>query len=220
MAIESLVGCRFGRLVVDEFAGIRNRHYYWRCQCDCGQKTMVDAGKLRSGHTQSCGCLLNERRVESHTTHGHAKQGARSAEYGIWVSMRQRCNSESSSSYGRYGARGVKVCSRWGSFSVFLEDMGPRPSALHSIERINVNGDYEPSNCKWIESRLQARNRRESVIVNYRNSQTQLSGLCESKGLNYHAVWQRLHRLGWTVERAIDTPIREKTRGNTTLPVQ
>ena len=205
-----LSGMRFGRLTVLALSHKKNQRYYWACSCDCGNFCAIAGNKLRNGHTQSCGCYKSYRNSVTHFKHGHCKsQKLRSSEHKTWGSMIQRCHDEKCKSYPRYGGRGIKVCDAWrNDFSVFLNDMKEKPSPSHSIERIDNNGNYEPSNCKWATKLEQANNRRNTYEVEWQGEPIQLKYLCKNLNLPYHTIWQRLERLGWDIEKAINTPSR------------
>lgn len=154
---KDISGRRFGRLlVISADPERRGGHIAWRCQCDCGAEVTIVGWSLRRGVSQSCGCLRQEKARVTPRTHG-LKQ---SPEYSVWLAMRQRCGNPKHVSYKHYGERGIKVCPEWHDFGVFYRDMGPRPSPRHSIDRINVDGDYRPGNCRWATPSEQRRNQR------------------------------------------------------------
>jgi hypothetical protein len=149
----AMAGRKFNRLtVVEKAPNSPSGHIMWLCRCDCGNETVVQGGNLRSGHTQSCGCLSIESTRKAKTTHGHASRGTGSLTYKSWISMRERCTMPKAVSYPRYGGRGIRVCDRWlgkSGFVTFLADMGERPegATLHRIE--GGTSDYEPGNVEW-----------------------------------------------------------------------
>jgi hypothetical protein len=163
---NDLTGRRFSRLLVLGIAGKdENGCIRWLCQCDCGKQKTVYGLNLTRGFSKSCGCLQKERAAESSTgnswsvTHGCH----RTPEYVAWQGIIQRCLNPNNKSYDNYGGRGIQVCDRWvESFEKFLADMGekPEPKELYSIDRINNDGDYEPSNCRWATRDQQLGNQR------------------------------------------------------------
>lgn len=152
-------GHRFGRLIAIAFARKDGRRHMWLCICDCGKQSEVRKENLRSGNTTSCGC--HKRRCLDSTTHGYAA-GKKSLLYRVWSSMLERCRNPNNRSYADYGGRGITVCERWHKFENFLADMGERPSDKHSIDRVDNDGDYAPSNCKWSTKMEQRHNRRDT----------------------------------------------------------
>jgi hypothetical protein len=168
-AFIDLSGQRFGRLVVVDRAQKEWKGAAWRCRCDCGGEVVVRAGSLSYGQSRSCGCLQREGAAERmgkvKLKHGLARQdGTRHPDYGLWRRMRQRCTDPRCEDYPDYGGRGIRVCARWDDFAAFLADMGARPSKRHSIDRIDVNGDYTHLNCRWALPTTQARNSRRAIL--------------------------------------------------------
>lgn len=154
---------RYGRLnAVEQFSS--NGYRFFRCDCDCGAQVVCRCEHVRSGATRSCGCLAREQTVARNLIHGSAVRGNLTPEFTAWVQMRGRCFNPSNGAYQYYGGRGITVCERWATFENFISDMGPRPSNRHSIDRENVNGDYEPSNCRWATKERQSRNKRNTTL--------------------------------------------------------
>lgn len=150
-----LVGHKYNRLTVVSPAAKQGKIYYWNCLCDCGKTTIVCTSNVRHGQVKSCGCLNKELHDARNITHGKTN----TPEYIIWSAMKQRCLYEKGHKWVNYGGRGITICERWLCFSNFYEDMGPRPSNKHSLDRINNDGNYEPSNCRWATNTEQCNNR-------------------------------------------------------------
>lgn len=152
-----LTGQKLGRWEVKERIPSNDKIAWWKCECQCGNIRVVKSGDLRNGKSKSCGCLSSEVTSKLMRTHGKSKTRT----YRIWKGMKARCYIQSEKRYMDYGGRGISVCDEWlNSYETFLRDMGECPKG-YSIERLDVNGNYEPSNCKWIPLKDQARNRRK-----------------------------------------------------------
>lgn len=193
-------GKRFGRLVVTTEAERRGARRMWNCLCDCGKPTTVAQGQLTSGRTQSCGCLHREQLGDSRRKHGAS---GTMPEYEIWKAMRHRCNNPNDKSFSRYGGRGIRVSPEWDDFSVFLRDMGPRPSPAHSIERIDNDRGYEAANCRWALDSEQRRNKHTTRLITFNEETMTLTEWAARVGISVSLLHQRIDRLGWPLERAL-----------------
>jgi hypothetical protein len=197
---EENIGKKYSRLTIKSYVGMRGKFPYYNCACDCGGVRTARLHNIRNGITQSCGCLLMEKVATHRLCHTKA--------YRSWISMRQRCNDKNNKHYNYYGGRGIKVCSEWNSFETFLQDMGERPDG-HSIDRIDVNGDYCKENCKWSTAKQQARNRRNSIVIKIDEQSRDLSEWCDIYGISNNTVLERLKR-GWDKIAAVVTPVNQK----------
>jgi hypothetical protein len=214
---ENLAGQRFGKLVAVCDIGRTKRGRVWKCVCDCGSETASVSTYLKNGHKRSCGCLHAESAKiagEKQKTHGHTTKERKkfASEYHAWASMKSRCMNPNVHSFKRYGARGIKVCDRWMRFENFYEDMGPKPSERHSLERLDTDGNYEPSNCVWADAFQQA------------STRTNVRSICAFGKTMTAAAWQRetgipasviRNRIdsGWREEQAVSHPVRKIVRG-------
>ena len=159
-------GQRFGRVVAIEYAGTKfGNRATWRCRCDCGTEFIAEASNLRQGLTRSCGCTRTEKLKLSkmNLKHGHCVEGIRSATYQSWASMKRRCTERDAYHWPKYGGRGIAVCKEWANdFAKFVEDMGERPPRM-TLDRIDNDGNYEPSNCRWADAKTQRSNQRKRI---------------------------------------------------------
>ena len=209
-----LTGQRFGRLVALKNLGRKSaasRAHRWECVCACGVTTVTTSDALRSGETKSCGCLQRERASQmgrATRTHGFTDTST----YHIWNTMVQRCTNPNRADFPRYGGRGITVCERWLKFDAFLADMGSRPSG-QTLDRKDNDQGYGPSNCRWLGSAAQQRNKSNNKVLTYAGQSKCLTEWAEQLRINKISLEARLRR-GWSVERSLSEPIdRRFSRG-------
>ncbi len=212
-----LSGQRFGRLLAVKIATRNGGAGFWECLCECGTQCTVAVGKLRSGHTKSCGCYRLQRVKETKTTHGRKRTGIpKDPTYEAWSQMAARCQCASSTRIERYINRGITVCDRWRhSFENFLGDMGERPSPDHSLERENNDLGYSPENCCWATRITQGNNKRNNKRYPFRGQMMTVREMLLTANSNVapRTVWARLNTFGWPAERAVsDAPGAYKCR--------
>lgn len=201
--VLDLTDQQFGRLRAVRLDGKKGCHAAWLCECQCGQTVRVTSSNLRSGTTQSCGCLNRERvsvaLKQSSTIHGMRYTRV----YNVWLNMKQRCTNPNNDHFPAYGGRGITVCQRWmESFEAFYEDMGDPPSDDHTIDRKNVHGSYEPSNCRWATREMQTSNTQRSVMLTYMDKTQTAKQWAIELGIPPRTVARRA-RSGWPIEKIL-----------------
>jgi hypothetical protein len=210
--VDRLIGKQFGHLTVVDRAGNSGKFAAWLCRCVCGSEVVVGGNKLRGGRRKACG--VNGHRWKSQQVRAQGGMTTQfPSEYQSWLNMFARCTDPESKNFKNYGARGITICDRWNEFKNFMLDMGRKPHPRHTIERDDVNGNYEPANCRWIARKDQGRNKRNSVFVTYQGKRLLLIDLVEDLGLSRSIVYGRL-KAGWTLAQAIALPLSvTKPRG-------
>ncbi len=218
--VKDLTGQRFGRLVVisrtDDYVTPKGRHIAkWLCQCDCGNMHKATGCHLRSGSLKSCGCYNNECRRARVIRHGQSDTRL----HDVWNSMRYRCSNPNNKGYHLYGERGIKVCNEWlGSdgfqnFSKWAFSNGYDESAPHgkcTIDRIDVNGNYEPSNCRWVSVQDQNNNRRSNRYLTLNGETRTLAQWARITGIGWSTILARIDKYGWSVKDALTVKVRGK----------
>lgn len=218
--IKIIPGMRFGRLVaikrVEKSPADRGKHYKWLCQCDCGNTTIVRSNLLRNGDTKSCGCLHKEtaaKNSKSRITHGLT---FKTPLYVVWVGMKQRCYYAKNKCYKDYGGRGIVVCDEWRtdfiSFYNWALTNGYKDGL--TIDRIDNDRGYGPTNCRWVTIIKQSRNKRSNRLLNYNGDTKPLVEWCEILGLKYSTINARLNKYHWPVERAFNNPTKNHNNEN------
>lgn len=187
---NNLTGNRYGRLIVLKENGKTNHgDLRWLCKCDCGNIKTITGTKLKSGWTKSCGCLQKEIARKHMLKHGLSD----SRLYSIWENMKERCYRPSNNRYYRYGARGIKVCKEWLDFEKFAEwaNKNGYKDGL-SIERVDIDGNYEPNNCCWIPLKEQTQNRENTVWIYYQGKRFCMSQFAKDMGVSINVIRNRI----------------------------
>lgn len=198
-----LTGKRFGRLtVVERVPDLKPGRPRWLCICDCGNSAIVDSTSLNSGHTASCGCLRSDFITITNTTHGESS----SRLYAIWSLMKRRCLNSNDPAYKYYGGRGISLCDDWHHYEMFRDwaVVNGYDNTL-TIDRIDINGDYEPQNCRWVSRAVQANNRCNSINLCISGITMTMTQWAKCKNMKPQTVWYRL-RHGWSPEEALTVP--------------
>lgn len=190
--IKNCIDQRFGRLIVIDYAGTnKGRHALWKCKCDCGNIIITTGNNLRSGNTESCGCMASERLVRRNTKHGESQTRL----YKIWRGMHTRCENKNRPDSKYYVMRGVTVCDEWNSYETFRAwSMENGYNDSLSIDRIDNDKGYCPENCRWVTHKQQCNNRRNNIIVNYCGKNLTLAEYSDAIGIPYSTVYSTINK--------------------------
>ncbi len=198
---RNIAGRKFNHLTAIRFLYVKEGRAVWLFKCDlCNSETAKKANYVISESSKSCGCMKNA----GHANHKHGKRATKA--YSSWKAMRQRCNDSNSVGYKNYGGRGIKVCKEWDDFNVFLSDVGEAPSSKHSLERIDNDGDYKPSNVIWATKDIQSRNTRQSTYITYNGETLIIEDWAKRIGIKTQTLRFRIYR-GWPIEKAMTHPV-------------
>lgn len=204
-----LTGKKFNRLtVIERMDNSPKGIVVWKCQCECGNYTFVRGSNLKSGAVKSCGCLGKDRKKYTHCE-------SKTKLYRQWKSMMYRCYKPNHRAYHLYGGRGIRVCEEWKTYEGFKEwvlQTKPKDGDNLTVDRINVDGDYSPQNCRWVDMKTQANNRRSCRYYEYNGEVKDLMEWCDELSLDYKRVHNRIYKLKWSFERAITTPVNDIKR--------
>lgn len=200
---NDISGQKFGRLTVRCFYS-KNKysHNLWLCDCECGNQTIVSTRDLTSDSTKSCGCLAKELTVERSSTHGKTHHRL----YRIYAHIKDRCLNPNDKCYKDYGGRGIQISDEWDTFEKFFDwaNNNGYEDAL-TVERIDVNGNYEPTNCCWATMSEQNNNKRNNLFIEYKGETKTLKQWAEKLNINYSTLYGRIVTRGWDVKKAMET---------------
>lgn len=204
---DCIAGNKYGRLtVLNNTKKTKKKDILWECMCDCGNKVWLSKGVLKSGNTRSCGCLFKGVTAERNRNNG-VLGGDSSNEYAklynSWVGMKNRCDSPKNNHYKDYGGRGISVCKEWYDWLTFKEwalNNGWKDGL--TIDRVDVNGNYEPSNCRWVTMDVQANNKRNNKMITYQGKTQSLADWCRELNLEYFKIKARFNYCHMTPEEA------------------
>ena len=192
--ILDLVGHKYGILTVIKWLGKGKKEYEWLCKCECGNETISTTSYLRSGHKTSCGCLRSRRNYSHGLSH--------SPLWNVHGNMKRRCNDPKNKSYKNYGGRGITYCEKWETFDGFLEDMSDGYKEGLTLDRIDVNGNYNKENCRWADKKTQANNTTANHYITYNGETLTVSEMADKYGIDYELFRHRLKK-GWTIDESM-----------------
>ena len=198
---NDITGQTYGKAAVLAYIGTDR----YVCTCSCGNIFHTRGCQLRRGDTTSCGCFHALDTGRRFRVHG----GSGTSLYRTWFNMNRRCYDKGDKFYHCYGARGITVCEAWqrpNGFGQFQKDMGQRPFPHAQLDRIDNDGPYCKTNCRWATKQQQDSNRRSNVVIKFRGKNQALFIWCRELNLKYHVVYERLKKLNWSVERSLTTP--------------
>lgn len=200
-----LAGQTFTKLTVVSRAPNKGKHVIWHCECSCGNQAFVSSTHLRSSHTVSCGCYRSEKTRERRTIHGLKDHPL----YSTWKNLKKRCLNPNNDNYKYYGGRGITLCKEWvNSFPNFLKDVGEKPSPEHTLDRIDTNKGYNPSNCKWSTREEQVNNTRKNLYITHNDATLTCAQWSRKLNINYGTLISRI-RKGWTAHDALTRPVKK-----------
>lgn len=207
--LKDLTGQKFGKLTVIERTKNQGKHTVWVCKCECGNIKIIRGSSLTSKNTLSCGCLVKDKVKKMFTKHNNSNTRL----YKIWANIKSRCLNPKVNNYCNYGGRGIKICEEWLLYENFYKWANCNNySDILQIDRIDVNGNYEPNNCRWVTPKEQSNNKRNNLIFEYKNKSQTLKKWAEDLKIDYMLLYNRIIRNKWTFEKAITVPIMENRR--------
>lgn len=201
---DDLTGKKYNcLLVVERMQNTIEGRTVWKCLCDCGNYTYVRGSNLKNGSVKSCGCLLHK------NAYNHIHGLSKTSLYRKWISMKRRCYDSNDPHFENYGKRGIKVCDLWKNDFIAFKEWADNTCTDQTLtlERIDVNGDYCPENCTWVDRKAQANNRRTCKIYTYMGKTMNLTQWCNELNLDYKLIHNRIYRDNWSFEKAISTPV-------------
>lgn len=198
MKLIDLTGKKFGKLTVIKKTKSRNKRTMWLCECECGNKKEIGGSELKSGTTKSCGCY-NLQKLHERKRHGMSCTRL----YKIWSCMKYRCYGKKHKEKCYYQNKGIKICDEWLKFDGFYEWAKDKYFEGSSIDRIDVNGNYEPNNCRFVDKYIQANNKTNNIIIEYNGEKKTLAEWAKEKNINYFCLRSRYLK-GWDTDRMLN----------------